>query len=68
MVVNFRVREISRGIYKVVQTPTLIIIKKYNVKKRTVNLFLIVFKENYNTIEKSEKIEKRISIFKVCLK
>jgi hypothetical protein len=68
MVVNFRVREISRGIYKVVQTPTLIIKKKYNVKKRTVNLFLIVFKENYNTIEKSEKIEKRISILKVCLK
>jgi len=35
--------------------------------KKNVNLFLIVFKENYNTIEKSEKIEKKISICKVCL-
>jgi uncharacterized protein YktB (UPF0637 family) len=32
MVVNFRVHEISRGAQKLVQTPTLIIIKNNNSK------------------------------------
>jgi hypothetical protein len=49
MVVNFRVREISRGMHKLTRTPILIIIKKKSEMRDLLIFFIfdLIFKLNY---------------------